>query len=205
MYVLNFGCHANLLTRSKFSFLQSSDLDFPAAIDDDDVKLVSHEHLDRQLLEAFAALPKKAEHDDFGVVNVAPSVVPTYLPSFRVFSYNISGPGAPAAVPVPVPAVSKFDGQNPKQKTGKHQQKSDQCGKAKFRNSWRCRFTKPWNSDPDAPSRKNVLWTPLGYAQVRTPTENPACNLMYILSPSIICPSLQRQTKRIPPNSGWNT
>ena len=48
------------------------------------------------LLKEFAQMRKsieKIDHDNYAVVNVAPSVVPNpYLPSFRIFSYNISGP-----------------------------------------------------------------------------------------------------------------
>jgi len=46
--------------------------------------------LEDELLADFRELParKKLNLDNFAFVNVAPSVVPTYLPSVRVFTYN---------------------------------------------------------------------------------------------------------------------
>ncbi|TFY59676.1 hypothetical protein EVJ58_g5625 [Rhodofomes roseus] len=47
------------------------------------------------LLKTFDDLPKpkhNGSYDDYGVVNVSPSVVPNpYLPSFRIFTYNTTG------------------------------------------------------------------------------------------------------------------
>ena len=45
------------------------------------------------LLQEFSDLPKaeSMDLDNYGVVNVAPSVIPTYLPSFRIFVYNSTG------------------------------------------------------------------------------------------------------------------
>ena len=45
------------------------------------------------LLKDFADLPKAGKTDlsNYGVINVSPPVVPNpYLPTFRVFSYNIT-------------------------------------------------------------------------------------------------------------------
>lgn len=48
--------------------------------------------LEDDLLADFRELPKRKslDLDDFAVVNVGPSVVPTYMPSLRVFTYNVS-------------------------------------------------------------------------------------------------------------------
>ncbi|KAG5221087.1 Endopolyphosphatase [Salix suchowensis] len=51
----------------------------------------------KDLIEEFSALPKKAKevnYDNYGVINVSPPVVPNpYVPTFRVFSYNVSEHG----------------------------------------------------------------------------------------------------------------
>lgn len=40
---------------------------------------------------------EQIDYDDYVVVNVAPSVVPTYQPSIRVFSYNVTNWGVGTA------------------------------------------------------------------------------------------------------------
>jgi endopolyphosphatase len=46
-----------------------------------------------ELKEDFGSLPsmKKLDMDNFVIVNVSPSVIPTYYPSVRVFTYNTTG------------------------------------------------------------------------------------------------------------------
>lgn len=50
--------------------------------------------LQKELLEDFEKMPHidKIKMEDYVVINVAPSVIPTYLPAVRVFSYNITEP-----------------------------------------------------------------------------------------------------------------
>jgi endopolyphosphatase len=113
------------------------------------------------LIDDFGELPKKGKTDldNYGVVNVSPSVVPNpYLPSFRIYTYNITHAG---------------DNTNMKKKKKRkhgHRRgegnKAELCKKKANKDSWRCKLDKPWHSDPDAPSRTNTLWSPLGYAQV---------------------------------------
>jgi hypothetical protein len=55
-----------------------------------------HKDLYKLLLTAFGHISKKSskklDYDALAVVNVAPSVVPNpYLPSFRIYAYNLSG------------------------------------------------------------------------------------------------------------------
>ena len=49
--------------------------------------------LHEELLHDFKSLPRKSKTDldDFVVINVGPSILPAYVPSFRVFQYNITG------------------------------------------------------------------------------------------------------------------
>lgn len=51
------------------------------------------DRLKESLMNSFGGLPDqpKLKQKDYAVVNVAPSIVPAYLPAARVFSYNISG------------------------------------------------------------------------------------------------------------------
>lgn len=130
-----------------------------------------HKGLDKVLLRDFSELPKHLDFGDYGVINVSPSVVPAYFPSFRIFNYNVSEnvvqetlekeTGA-AFVRPPPRGHRKPDPGKPREK---------QCKKPKYKNSWRCHFSKDdWHSDPEAPSRKNGPMSPLGFAQVRSRT-----------------------------------
>jgi endopolyphosphatase len=109
------------------------------------------------LLTDFAAIPKAKDInlDNYAVINVSPSVVPNpYLPSFRVFSYNVTG--------APTSSLGRKHGHH----RGDRKDKEKQCKLDAYRETWRCQLNDSWHSDPDAPSRSNQLWTPLGYAQV---------------------------------------
>ncbi|KAG8819890.1 Endopolyphosphatase [Serendipita sp. 399] len=46
--------------------------------------------LHEDLRDDISNLPKRLHSDDYIVVNVGPSVLPAYLPSFRIYQYNIS-------------------------------------------------------------------------------------------------------------------
>jgi len=129
------------------------------------------------LMTNFQALAKGSKHlnyDDYAVVTVSPSLVPNpYLPSFRVFSYNISGLGSTT---VGVVGEDEYLLMTKKERAsrwkhlpyrhGNDGNNGRQCMGAGYRDSWRCKL-RPWRSDSHAPSRQNTLWTPLGYAQVR--------------------------------------
>lgn len=123
------------------------------------------------LLKDFAHMRKrvkKIDLDAYAVVNVGPSVVPNpYLPSFRIFSYNISGPAY-----LPGELGRKETQQEAILNASNHQGNvsveavSSRCSDEAFQNTWRCKSVKAWNSSPNSPSRRNTLWSPLGYAQV---------------------------------------
>lgn len=137
------------------------------------VAVKKHKGLDKVLLKDFSELPKKLDYGDYGVINISPSVVPEYFPSFRIFNYNVSAEAVQEALEKkerrsrgetlwrpPPHGHRKPDPNKPKEK---------QCKKPKHKNSWRCHFSKDdWHSDPEAPSRKNSLMSPLGFAQVRS-------------------------------------
>ncbi|THH14677.1 hypothetical protein EW146_g5681 [Bondarzewia mesenterica] len=150
-----------------FFFLEADDLQFPSdgvgveAVGDGPAAS-AHDELFDMLLKDFSELPKNAKKvnfDDYGVVNVSPSVVPNpYLPSFRIFSYNVTGADAH------VQRVKKGSKRKHGHRRGGRSRET-LCKKAGYRNSWRCQLREPWYSDPESPSRRNTLWTPLGYAQ----------------------------------------
>ncbi|THH33616.1 hypothetical protein EUX98_g608 [Antrodiella citrinella] len=128
------------------------------------------------LLKDFAHMHKgvkKVDHDNYAVVNVAPSVVPNpYLPSFRIFSYNISGPAY-------LPGQHGDTGTSEEQDLtegdlqGNTSLEAISCvSDEAFQNTQRCRNVKPWNSSPKSPSRRNTLWSPLGYAQYFLPNSS---------------------------------
>ncbi|KAJ7682793.1 endopolyphosphatase [Mycena polygramma] len=157
-----------------FFFLEANDLQ----IIEPTSSTTGQEDLFETLLADFAAMPKVKDLslDDYAIINVSPSVVPNpYLPSFRVFSYNTTGA-----------ARSRL-----KRKHGHHhgnsKDKEKQCKLDAHRETWRCQLNEPWHSDPDAPSRSNQLWTPLGYAQYYIPhledgnkTNAPSFKLEYV-------------------------
>jgi endopolyphosphatase len=134
-----------------------------------------HKGLDKVLLRDFSELPKRMDYGDYGVINVSPSVVPVYFPSFRVFNYNISA----EAEQEHLERKERRRGEDTllrppphgHRKPDPNKSRDKQCRKSKYKNSWRCHFSKEgWHSDPEAPSRKNSMMTPLGFAQVRSET-----------------------------------
>lgn len=135
------------------------------------VAVAKHKGLDKVLLKDFSELPKHVDYGDYGVINVSPSVVPAYYPSFRIFNYNVSAEAVQEALEKKERRLQEQTLVRPpphghrKPDPGKSREK--QCKKDKYKNSWRCHFSKDnWHSDPEAPSRKNGLMSPLGFAQV---------------------------------------
>ncbi|KAJ7700104.1 hypothetical protein B0H17DRAFT_279239 [Mycena rosella] len=157
-----------------FFFLEANDLELiepPKVANDGD--------LFETLLTDFAAIPKAKDIDldNYAVINVSPSVVPNpYLPSFRVFSYNVTG--AP---------TSRLKGRKHGHHRGDRKNKETQCKLDEYRETWKCQLNESWHSDPNAPSRSNQLWTPLGYAQYYIPhleegnkSHTPSFKLEYV-------------------------
>jgi len=141
-------------------FLFMEEIDLEIVSEDMEVNVTStHDDLFETLMAEFAHLPKEGEEeklDGLVVVNVVPSVVPNpYVPGFRVVSYNTTGG-----------LVETRRNRDHRHKRGRKGDKSEACKKEPHRSSWKCHLDEPWFSDPDAPSRKNQAFTPLGYAQV---------------------------------------
>ncbi|KAI0269150.1 endopolyphosphatase [Gloeopeniophorella convolvens] len=190
------------MNNDHFFLLEAGDLQFPSesTVVPADVS-GTRDWLYETLVKDFGDLPKKAktEHDDYGVINVAPSVVPNpYLPSFRIFTYNITHAHNSASLKKD---KKKKGGKEPKRKHGHRRGDGDKetlCKKKGYENSWRCRLQEPWHSDPEAPSRVNTLWSPLGYAQYYLPegwvvnkTKAPKFELEYLThSPDVLHPGV---------------
>jgi len=155
------------LSSTQFFLLEADDLEFPSKSDLTPDKVTSEvqDGLYDSLINDFGDLPKKGktDHDNYGVVNISPSVVPNpFLPSFRIYTYNITHGGDAAN--------TKKKKKSTKRKHGHRRgngNKVELCKKKRYKDSWRCKLDNPWHSDPDSPSRVNTLWSPLGYAQVR--------------------------------------
>ncbi|PIL37181.1 hypothetical protein GSI_00873 [Ganoderma sinense ZZ0214-1] len=118
----------------------------------------------KTLMQEFSDLPKyqNLDHDNYGVVNVAPPVVPTYLPSFRIFTYNTTGEHFE-------PGHLGEDEQPERPRRSMKDLVDSLCADEEYENTWRCKLSKPWHSNPRSPSRTNRLWTPLGFAQYYLP------------------------------------
>ncbi|KAF4574592.1 hypothetical protein EYR36_005940 [Pleurotus pulmonarius] len=162
-----------------FTFVEAVDLQLVVAPS----SVSGKAELYKDLIEEFSALPKKAKevnYDNYSVINVSPPVVPNpYVPTFRVFSYNVSEHG-------------EIQGKKRKHRheRGKHGDKGSECKKEPYKNSWKCHLNEPWHSDPDSPSRRNQRWTPLGYAQYYLPnlenankSHKPKFKLEYLTFP----------------------
>ncbi|KAI0776087.1 hypothetical protein BD413DRAFT_526378 [Trametes elegans] len=136
--------------------------DMSSAATDDEASVLKHKkkELYKLLLQEFAGLPRaeNIDHDNYAVVNVAPPVVPTYLPSFRIFAYNTTGE------PYRAGQLGNEEGQ-PGRSRSLTSLVGSVCGEEEYEKTWRCHLEQPWHANPGSPSRTNRLWTPLGYAQ----------------------------------------
>jgi len=101
------------------------------------------------LMTDFSMLPEPGagvDYSNYVVVNVNPSVVPhPYVPTFRAYAYNTSGLRGILVKDV----------------------ESGLAWGHRHGNSGNRHDGVTWGGSVDPPSRRNSLWTPLGYAQVR--------------------------------------
>jgi len=156
-----------------YYFLEADDLELW-----DEPKMSSLDGLFETIINSFSDMPKKSkiDYDNYGVVNVSPSVVPNpYLPSFRIFSYNITGFKTTDRVIDSAEYVMSTKKRTPKHhRGGKAGEKDRLCKRKEYEDTWKCRLREPWNADEDAPSRSNTLWSPLGYTQYYLPNLSTA-------------------------------
>ncbi|KAG7096940.1 hypothetical protein E1B28_004338 [Marasmius oreades] len=162
-----------------FFFLEAGDLELELDQQVAKTEIESTADADGDLYDAiiddFGTLPglSKVELDEYAVINVSPPVVPNpYLPTFRIFSYNVSGVEMTGNLEKKKKKKKKKKGgkRKPGHHRGGHGDKSVHCAEEPFRMSWKCHLSNDsWHSDPESPPRKNQRWTPTGYAQYYIP------------------------------------
>ncbi|KAJ3736348.1 hypothetical protein DFJ43DRAFT_1129505 [Lentinula guzmanii] len=181
-----------------FFFVEAKDLESG----NNNSRASKHNDLYDSLVVDFAQLPKpkKTDLDEYAIINVSPPVVPNpYLPTFRIFTYNITGVEKALADGSSIRHVNVIDSGTERlldQRQVKLRDEPSHCTDELYRNSWKCRlqFDPPQNAD--APSRTSRLWTPLGYAQYFIPhlkdadkSDPPHYKLEYTTFPaSVILP-----------------
>lgn len=188
-----------ILRCKQFSFLEADDLQI---ISDEATKArqdaFKHDDLYDALLDEFAMLPESHEDvnlEDYAIINVSPAVVPSpYVPSFRIYSYNVSGDEVQGA------RVMKR--RNHRRRRGQYGDKETECSKEEWSGSWKCHLNDTWSSNPQSPSRINQRWTPLGYAQVCGTSQGLDRCLMR--SVSGMCPIWKRRTRRMSRSLSWS-
>ena len=173
---LNYDVGPDADAQGRHTETDKGDPGFDASSEDDvteggKVEVNRHKGLDKVLLKDFSLVPKHVDYGDYGVINISPSVVPAYFPSFRIFNYNISAEAVEEALEREERRRREetFGKQPPHghRKPDPSKPRAKQCKKDEFKDSWRCHFSKDdWHTDPEAPSRKNGLMSPLGFAQV---------------------------------------
>ena len=157
-----------------------------------DIRPITQGGLFETLIQDFSTLPKSAndiKYEDYAVVNVGPSVVPNpYVPTFRIFSYNITEANVKSA-------KKRKHGH----RRGDQGNKTTQCESDEYKDTWWCHLDNPWYSDPTAPSRSNGRLTPLGYAQVRYIKNITAMYFVFMMINQYYIPGLEEANKTHPP------
>ncbi|WWC93041.1 uncharacterized protein L201_008005 [Kwoniella dendrophila CBS 6074] len=154
-----------------------------------------------ELKKDFEDMPdgKDLKLKDYVAINVAASVIPTYLPGVRVFTYNISGLGEEVnedAFYKPHQLSEDIDEEDdeeeeddednaievlkknrrPGHRHDKKRKKGD-CKKKENEDKPHCVFRRlPRYYDKNSPSRSNRALTPLGYTQFYLPKINKQSN-----------------------------
>ena len=103
---------------------------------------------------------------DYAVLNVAPSIIPTYYPGVRIFQYNITGLDDESE-------ERELLKKKKKKKGGRHHrhgEPKDDCDLPENEDKPHCAFKHlPRYYDKNSPSRRNGPLTPLGYTQFYLP------------------------------------
>ncbi|WWD20090.1 hypothetical protein CI109_104564 [Kwoniella shandongensis] len=133
--------------------------------------------------------PRILKMKDYAVMNVAPSVIPTYYPGIRIFTYNITGVaedrldedlfyrGGDAPDDDDDDDLEEDDDDmeidpTKKRRGGhRHSKPKDDCKLPQNEDKPHCTFkSKPRHFSKHSPSRTNRPLTPLGYSQFYLPT-----------------------------------
>ncbi|KAL7424914.1 Endopolyphosphatase [Cryptotrichosporon argae] len=112
--------------------------------------------------------PQKLKLKDYAVMNVAPSVIPTYLPGVRIYSYNISGVGDDGGDDLDAAGLDEL--KKKRNRGHRHDKPKDDCALPGNADKPHCEFRhKPRYYNKTSPSRHNRALSPLGYAQFYLP------------------------------------
>ncbi|EJT98271.1 hypothetical protein DACRYDRAFT_96807 [Dacryopinax primogenitus] len=132
----------------------------------------AHDYDHEDLMRELKALPREEKVDfaDYAVVNVPASVVPTYFPGMRVYTYNVSGiyPPPPIVPEESFDVNTEFDDDTESESQGKKSKEPNPC-KGQKKNSPTCVGGKPRHSHPLSATRAPGPFTPTGYAQYFLP------------------------------------
>lgn len=182
------------LNTDHFYFMKADDVHVDGDTKLKTLKLTEHAaSLFDALVADFSRLPGPQDGMDYGnyaVVNVNPSVVPNpYVPTFRAYVYNVTG--LPTGRGREVGESERYDRVGFRGSPD-HQGKSE-SGAMKWEGGPGRDELKACGVDFDgrvpfgSPSRWNLLWTPLGYAQYWMPkveeydaTDTPEYELEYL-------------------------
>lgn len=150
------------------------------------------DRLKESLMNSFDGLPAQPllKEKDYAVLQVAPSIVPAYIPAARVFSYNISGvsldPDLRRSDPIThlvqdndddleaeddeIVLLDSGDVDDLKKKKKKGGKKKNDCRRPENENKPHCAFKrKPRYSSPQSPARTNTGLSLLGFTQFYLP------------------------------------
>ncbi|OAX42027.1 hypothetical protein K503DRAFT_414558 [Rhizopogon vinicolor AM-OR11-026] len=180
-------------------------IDHFSLLDADDINISTEESSETSagstlfdmLIADFSEIPEPLEeihYDNYVVVNTNAAIVPRpYLPSFRVFAYNVTGLSSTARYVSSDPYLQTTKAAWRRRALNNEQVRTSnkpKCKHLEYRDTWRCHFDKPRHSDSESPSRSNSLWSPLGYAQFYMPrlgefdqTHDPEFELEYMTFP----------------------
>ena len=143
------------------------------------------------------------DYDDYTIINMEPSIIPTYFPGFRLWQYDIS---------------KKDEGRRWRQIVGDELDQEDEGEDASIEGAQRStgflRFSKrtPPNTDlshltrhtsPHSPSRTKSYLTPLGYTQYYLPLPLVNENSGYGPGPHGAALLKKRGEHGIRPTAGW--
>ncbi|KAG0698681.1 Metallo-dependent phosphatase-like protein [Suillus ampliporus] len=172
-------------------------IDHFSLLDADDIDMYtetsSRSTIFETLMADFAEIPEPLEethYDNYAVVNVNAAIVPNpYIPSFRIFAYNTTGLSGFARDIGSDPYLQATKADRRRRALDDKQVRAVKRPKCESK-TWGCQFDKPWHSDNESPSRRNSLWSPLGYAQFYMPrlgefdeTHHPEFELEYMTFP----------------------
>lgn len=142
---------------------------------------VKEEGLPGDLRQDYSTLPGKGRtnEDMYSVFYIAPSIVPTYYPSIRLWTYNTTEEGRYIAATSPAqPAIAveedieeedenedEEDLDSPFRSLSRHHHRPTPPKKRKGKKHKKKRRALPRHASPDSPSRTNTYLSLLGYSQ----------------------------------------